>query len=244
MIIECRENLEFMKSLESESVDLIYSDILYGTGKTFKDYKDLTPEKDAIFSHYRDRFIEMHRLLKSNATIYLQMSIQINHWIRELLDEVFGYENFRNEIVVSFNLGGRGKKEFAKKHDYLVVYSKSSEFIFNDLDIRVPYKSVISIKQDRPNITKEKLELGTIPTNVWTDIPNGLRVKKHTDYFSEKHEKLLERVIKASSNEGDLVGDFYMGSGTTAAVCKKLNRDFVGCDINPRAVQLTLGRIN
>ncbi len=160
------------------------------------------------------------------------------------MDDIFGYENFRNQIVVKFNIGGRGKREFAKKHDYIIVYTKSDEFAFNDMDIRVPYKSVISKKQDRPNITEEKLKIGTIPTNVWDDIPSGLKVKKATDYYSEKHPKILERIIKASSNDGDLVGDFYCGSGTTFAVAKSLNRRFIGCDKNEDAVRISRDRIN
>lgn len=239
----CEDNLKFMKGLPDDSLNLIYCDILYGTGKKFKDYQDLKPKKEIIEEHYVPRLKEMFRLLKDTGTIYLQMDIRINHWIRTIMDDIFGYNNFRNEIPVKYNLGGRGKREFAKKHDVIEVYSKSDNYIFNDKDIRVPYKSVISKKQDRPNITKEKLKLGTIPTNIWDDIPNGLRVKKKTDYFSEKHEKILERIIKCSSNEGDLVGDFYLGSGTTASVSLRLKRNFIGCDINPRSIEVTKKRI-
>ncbi|MSP69106.1 MAG: site-specific DNA-methyltransferase, partial [Bacteroidetes bacterium] len=98
--------------------------------------------------------------------------------------------------------------------------------------------------QDRPNITAEKLALGTIPTNVWDDIPSGLKVKKASDYPTEKHKKIIERCVLASSNEGDTVADYYLGSGTTAVVCKELNRNFIGCDINPKAIEITKGRLN
>jgi DNA modification methylase len=233
-----------LKTIESNTIDLIYCDILYGTGKNFGDYQDLKPLRSEIENHYIPRLEEMHRVLKQTGTIYLQMDLRIVHWIRIIMDDILGYSNFRNQITVKFNIGGRGKREFAKKHDIIVVYTKSDDFTFNDSDIRVPYRSVISKKQDRPNITPEKLALGTIPTNVWDDIPSGLKVKKETDYFSEKHPKILQRIILASSNEGDLVADFYAGSFTTAKVCKDLNRNFIGCDINPKAVEIGIKRLN
>lgn len=238
------DNLELLSRIDSESINLIYCDILYGTGKKFKDYQDLPNDRNVIDDHYIPRIYEMRRVLKSTGTIYLQMDLRIVHWLRILMDNVFGYANFRNQIVVKFNIGGRGKREFAKKHDYIIVYTKSDKFVFNDLDIRVPYKSVISKKQDRPNITEEKLKVGTIPTNVWDDIPSGLKVKKATDYYSEKHPKILERIIKASSNENDVVADFYCGSGTTLAVANSLNRNFIGCDINENAVRICNERLN
>jgi DNA modification methylase len=239
----CEDNLDLLKRLPDNHINLIYCDILYGTGKKFKDYTDLPPKKDLIYEHYVPRLEQMYRTLMDDGTIYLQMDIRINHWIRCIMDDIFGYDNFRNQIVVKYNIGGRGKREFAKKHDIIVVYTKSDIYKFNDKDIRVPYRSVISKKQDRPNITPEKLALGTIPTNIWDDIPSGLKVKKHTDYYSEKHMDILQRIIKVSSDTGDVVADFYMGGGTTAAVCKETNRKFIGCDSNPRAVEVTSKRL-
>lgn len=239
----CEDNLETLARLGNETVDLIYCDVLYGTGKKFVDYVDLQPNRQTIFDFYNVRLVEMFRVLKNTGTIYLQCDIRINHWLRMMMDEIFGYENFRNEIVVKYNIGGYGKREFAKKHDYLIVYSKSNQYIFNTNKIRISYKSIISKSTNRPNITPEKLAIGTVPTNVWDDIPNGLKVKKKTDYFSEKHEKLLERIILASSDECDLVADFFLGSGTTPAVCQRLNRNFVGCDINSRSIQITKQRL-
>ena len=235
--IQQGDNLELMKQLPDESIDLIYCDILYGTGKKFSDYQDLKANKEIIYNFYIPRIKQMHRVLKSTGTIYLQMDYRIVHWLRCIMDDVFGCERMMNEIIVCFNIGGRGKREFAKKHDNIIVYTKSKHFTFNDKDIRVPYRSVISKKQDRPNITAEKLAIGTLPTNVWNDIPSGLKVKKQSDYFSEKHPKILERIIRASSNVGDVVADFFMGSGTTCIVAKENGRNYYGCDISARAVE-------
>lgn len=242
--VQVGDNMELLKSQPNESVNMIYSDILYGTGKNFGQYQDLKPIRSEIESHYLPRLIEMHRVLKETGTIYLQMDLRIVHWIRVMMDDIFGYKNFRNQIVVKFNIGGRGKREFAKKHDYIIVYTKSDDFVFNDKDIRIPYRSVISKKQDRPNITAEKLALGTIPTNVWDDIPSGLKVKKASGYPTEKHRKIIERCVLASSNEGDVVADYYLGSGTTAVVCKELNRNFIGCDLNQKAIEITKARLD
>lgn len=243
MQIECKDNLEFMQQLQSESIDLIYCDILFGTGKKFKDYQDLKADRKVIEDFYFPRIKEMHRVLKSTGTIYLQMDLRIVHWVRLLMDDAFGYKNFLNQIVVTYNIGGVGKREFAKKHDYIIVYSKTENFTFNDKPIRIPYKSVVNEKLLGKDY-EQKLIDGVIPTNVWNDIPSGLAVKKESDYFSEKHEKILFRIIQASSNDGDTVADFFLGSGTTAIVCKELNRNFIGYDINERAIKITNERLN
>ena len=114
--VQCGDNLELLKSQPNESVNMIYCDILYGTGRNFGDYQDLKPIRSEIESHYLPRLIEMKRVLKQNGSIYLQMDTRINHWMRILMDDVFGYENFRNEIVFGYNGGGISKKCYPKKH--------------------------------------------------------------------------------------------------------------------------------
>ena len=225
----CMDNLELMKTIEDNTVDLIYCDILYGTGRKFKDYQDLKPIRSEIEAHYIPRIKEMHRILKPTGSIYLQMDTKINHWIRCILDEIFGYDNFINEIVWKYGLGGSGNKTFAKKHDNILFYSKTNNYIFN-----LQYEEATS------NMLKGKMKK---MTDVW-DIPNiNNMATERVGYDTQKPKSLLERIIKASSNEGDLVCDFYLGSGTTAEVCKGLNRNFIGCDINPRAIEITKERI-
>lgn len=252
--IDCCDNLQLMSKIKSNTVDLIYCDILYGTGRNFMDYKDLYPMREIIEEHYLPRLKEMHRVLKSTGSIYLQMDYRIIHWVRCMMDDIFGYGNFRNELIWCYNTGGKSKKWFSKKHDNILWYSKSSKYIFN-------YDAISEKRglQKRNNL-KKIIENGItyfvcrangkeyrysendniLLNDWWIDIA---QMQQHhpdrTGYYSQKPKELIERIIKASSNEDDLVADFYLGSGTTAEVCKDLSRNFIGCDINPRAVELS-----
>ena len=128
--LHCMDNLELMKTIEDNTVDLIYCDILYGTGRKFKDYQDLKPIRSEIEAHYTPRIKEMYRILKPTGSIYLQMDTKINHWIRCILDDIFGYDNFRNEIV--WDYGGQSRKsDISNKHDLIIRYTKSAKFIYN-----------------------------------------------------------------------------------------------------------------
>lgn len=239
MRIECQDNLNFLKTIESESVDLIYSDILYGTGRKFTDYQDLKPDKKIIEEHYIPRIQEMYRVLKSTGTIYLQMDTKINHWIRCIMDDIFGYDNFRNEIIWHYNTAPRKKLDFGKRHDIILRYTKSDSYKFNP--IREPY----SLTAPR-GYEKEKYyhPEGKVIGDVWQMNILGQNDKKErVGYDTQKPIDLVKRIIQASSDENDLVADFYLGSGTTAVCCKQLNRNFIGCDINSRAIELTWDRL-
>ena len=151
--VMCRavDNLELLLSQPDESVDLIYCDILYGTGRNFGDYQDLKPIRSEIEAHYLPRLKEMHRVLKSNGSIFLQMDNKINHWVRCLLDEVFGYDNFKNEIVWLYGAGGFNKELFCNpKHDTIFAYS-SFEGYHMDSDTN-------QIQMDRPGTIREYIE--------------------------------------------------------------------------------------
>ena len=242
--LKCCDNLELMKKMKDNSVDLIYCDILYGTGRKFKDYQDLKPKRDIIEAHYIPRIKEMHRILKDTGSIYLQMDTRINHWIRCIMDDVFGYGNYLNEIAWVYDLADNSKTNYPKKHDCILFYRKGKTHIFNCDEIRIDYDSATKkryngTKVGRGNKT-ELNKLGKVPNNVWRDID----IQRNGNiYNTMKPKKLLERIIKASSNEGDLVADFYAGSFTTAEVCQDLNRNFIGCDINPRAIEIGLTRL-
>ena len=226
--VQCGDNLELLKSQPNESVDLIYCDILYGTGKNFGDYKDLKPIRSEIESHYLPRLKEMHRVLKPTGSIFLQMDNKISHWVRCLLDEVFGYENFKNEIVWLYGAGGFNKELFCNpKHDTIFAYSKTDKYTNNKLTVNgARLKSWWRI-------------------NSIADKSGYLRIDNEVPlYRTQKPIELIKQIILIASNEGDTVADYYLGSGTTAKVCQELNRNFIGCDLNPKAIGITKARLN
>ena len=223
------DNLELLRSLPSSYVDLIYCDILYNTGRKFKDYDDNlgTPQEAILW--YGPRLLEMKRILKFSGSIYLQMDFRLSHYIKVKMDEIFGIDNFINEIIWKYGLGGSGKKSFAKKHDTILFYANSKEYIFN-----LQFEDATSNKMKGQ---KKKM------TDVW-DIPNiNNMAKERIGYDTQKPIEILDNIINASSNEGDIVADFFMGSGTTGEVAIKLRRKFIGCDIGDNACKATKERL-
>lgn len=240
------DNLELMAEIPDNTIDLIYCDILYGTGRKFKDYQDLKPIRSEIEAHYIPRIKEMHRILKDIGSIYLQMDTRINHWMRIIMDDFFGYENMRNEITWQYDKWSNVSKCFQRNHDVVLFYAKKKNK-FNELrePIKEPRKrnlveiidgKKVSKRVDGKVVYKEQFDRPI--SDVWVDIPRIPNTGKDViGYDTQKPKALIERIIKASSNEGDLVADFYSGSFTTAEVCKDLNRSFIGCDINPNCLE-------
>lgn len=251
------DNLELMKQINSNSVDLIYNDVLYATGRDFVDYKDLKADKNVVENFYTPRFQEMHRILKDTGTIYIQCDWRINHWIRIILDNIFGYKNFKNEIV--WDYGGQSiKTEISNKHDVIIRYTKSHKYTYNTQFKPHTERS----KKEYRHLHKGKMcartkrgdkyyysplnENGTNITSVWSDIAlltSSSKERNFVNYQTQKPKLLLQRIIKASSNEGDIVADFFMGSGTSMLVAKELNRRYIGCDISEKAVKITNDRL-
>jgi len=254
--IRLSDNLELMAEMQDNTVDLIYCDILYGTGKDFIDYKDLYPMREIIEEHYIPRIKEMYRILKDTGSIYLQMDNKINHWVRCIMDDVFGYGNFLNEIYWDKNVvKNNTKNKFTNSTDTIILYTKTKNYTFNPQYENIISKSTLNefkyndnqelvrMARTRDYKTKGKKEIklkdykGRLCNNIFNIAKRLKQV-----YATQKPKALIERIIKASSNEGDLVADFYAGSFTTAEVCKDLNRNFIGCDISEKAVAIGLER--
>jgi len=243
--IYCCDNLELMKQIPDNFIDLIYCDILYGTGRKFKDYQDLKPKREVIEEHYIPRIKEMHRVLKDTGSIYLQMDTKINHWLRCIMDDVFGYDKFLNEIIWFYKNASRGKNNFANSHDNILYYRKGKRYIFNRNDVLIPFESnMTKWRYEKGGQKGKEMPKGKTPDNVFTLSSLNSMSKEHTKYDTQKPKALIERIIKASSNEHDLIADFFCGSGTTCIVAKELNRNYIGCDINQKAIEITNKRLN
>ena len=247
------DNLELLKQMESELVDLIYCDILYNTGKKFKDFVDKLGTPQEAIEWYRPRLIEMNRVLKETGSIYLQCDYRLVHYLKVEMDSIFGLNNFRNDIIWCYKSQGFSKKQWSNKHDNILFYSKSNKWIFNLDDIREE-PSESWVKRYGKELEKNGFFIdgkgkrydsfvGSPPRD-WLDInilPQAH--KERVGYDTQKPKALLERIIKASSNKNDIVADFFCGSGTSLVVAKELGRNYIGCDINPRAVEITKARL-
>ena len=176
-------------------------------------------------------------------------TVEINYFYQGmgLLNEM--YKNFINEIVWSYKSPSTfSNKRLSNKHDNLLVYSKSKNYNINVDEIREEYAKSSLRQAERGTIAfgkKAKVDpRGKFPTDVWEISTLNSMAKERVGYDTQKPKKLLEKIVKAFSSEGDVIADFFCGSGTSLVVAKELGRHYIGCDINPRAVEITNKRLN
>ena len=205
------------------------------------------------------RLLQLRRVLKSTGSIYLHCDATASHYLKILMDSVFGARNFRNEIVWCYTGPGRTLRHFPRKHDTILFYAKGSNNFFDREAVRMPYKN-LSTDQGRgiifgetgqlknPKIRRSYLERGKVPEDWWDERHHGMtpvgRIKnERMGYPTQKPLALLERIIKASSNQGDLILDPFCGCGTAVVAAQKLQRRWIGIDITHLAVDLIRQRL-
>ncbi|MCI0341132.1 MAG: site-specific DNA-methyltransferase [Planctomycetales bacterium] len=192
---------------------------------------------DDYLAFLEPRLREAQRVLADDGTLYLHLDSREAHYAKVLLDGIFGRESFLNEVIWAYDYGGRGKRRWPEKHDTILVYVKDPErYVFDAEAIeRIPYMA--------PGLVgPEKAARGKLPTDVWwhTIVPtNG---KERTGYPTQKPLGILRRIVQASSRRGDLVLDFFAGSGTTGAAALELGRRFLLVDENPEALEVMARR--
>lgn len=255
------DNLEVLRGLADDSVDLIYVDPPFNTGRAqtrrsikvepdalgdrtgFKGVRYKTTELaerayDDAFEDFlaflEPRLVQARRVLKPTGSIYFHIDYREAHYCKVfLLDAIFGRDCFVNEIIWAYDYGGRPKRRWPAKHDTIFLYAKDPAlYTFNqDAIERIPYMA--------PGLVgPEKAARGKLPTDVWwhTIVPTAGREK--TGYPTQKPLGVVRRAIQASSNPGDVVLDFFAGSGTTGAACIEEGREFILVDNNPQAIQV------
>lgn len=248
------DNLQLLKRLPDECIDLIYCDILYNTGKKFKDYDDnLGTPKEAI-EWYKPRLTQMKRVLKNTGSIYLQCDFRLVHYLKVEMDNIFGMSNFRNNICWQYDRWSNVSNCFQRMHDDILFYAKTKNNTYHETRIPLDKPRKRNLVQCENGVkTSKKNDKGDIVYNVQTDKPiNDVWIdinrvpntgKDRVGYDTQKPKDLLKRIILSSSNEGDLVADFFCGSGTACVVAKELGRSYLGCDINKKAISITSERL-
>jgi DNA modification methylase len=263
------DNLSIMAALLPNyegRIDLIYADPPFFTNRKFsarigrgedsrkpdqwqlsEGYADDWPDLDSYLDFLYQRLALMQRLLSPTGMLYLHLDWHADAYARLLLDELFGPERLLNEIVWIYHGPSPIRSAFNRKHDTILAYTKSTSYTFNVDDVREPYNpSTVKTFASSSKAGFGKvpdLERGKVPEDWWY-FPVVARLhSERTGYPTQKPEGLLERIIRASSNPGDLVADFFCGSGTTAVTSAKLGRRFLATDATWRAVHTTRSRL-
>ena len=285
------DNLDFMRAMNSNTVDLIATDPPFNKGRDFH----ATPDSLAQGASFQDRWswekdvhqewvdqitddhpnvmnviegsrlsygddigaflcfmgvrlLAMKRVLKDTGSIYLHCDPTASHYLKELMDSIFGKKNFINEIIWCYASGGVSRKYFGKKHDTIFMYSKSKSYKFNTQYRPYSEGTLQRGLTDYKKKMNKKYELkkeGAVMNDWWTDIAPLLSptMYERTGYPTQKPLALYGRIIEASSNKGDIVFDPFAGCATTCVAAEKLGRKWVGIDIWDKAYEVVVGRI-
>ena len=259
------DNLAVLKSIPDSSIQLIYIDPPFNTGREqhrsnvttrrsdqgdrvgfkgqrYETVKSKILSYDDQFANYWEflepRLEQALRILKESGTLYLHLDYREAHYAKVLLDALFGQDCFLNEIIWAYDYGGKSKSRWPSKHDTILVYVKDpAKYYFDSKSVdREPYMA--------PGlVTPEKVEKGKLPTDVWWHTIVSPTGKEKTGYPTQKPIGILRRIIQASSKPGDTVLDFFAGSGTTGFVANELGRKFILVDQNPESIEVIKDRL-
>ncbi len=263
-------SLEKLKDLNNETVDLVYLDPPYFTQKTHSlktrdnskqyEFEDVWESLQEYLGFIKVCLLECKRVLKETGSVFLHCDKNAAHYLRVILDEVFGFDNFQSEIIWAYRRWSNSKKGLLNSHQTIYFYSKTPNFSFNTLySDYSPTTNVDQILQERSRSTNGKAEYrrdvagnivmgkekkGVPLSDVWNIPYLNPKANERVGYPTQKPILLLEQIIKIATNENDLVLDPFCGSGTSLVAAKLLNRQFIGIDISSEAIKLSEERLN
>lgn len=264
----CGDCLDVLKKMDNKSIDMIYLDPPFFTQKTqtLKDvqgneysFEDVWNSRTEYLDYIKVRVCELKRVLKDTGSIFLHCDEKASHYLRLVLDEVFGEENFRSEIVWTYKRWSNSKRGLLPGHQTIFFYSKTNKYKFNTIYTEYsPTTNVDQILQervrdnrgkaiykcdDKGEVVLAKEKKGVPMSDVW-EIPFlNPKAKERVGYPTQKPIELLERIIYISTAEGDVVLDPFCGSGTTVVAAKLTNRKGIGIDISRKAIEVAEDRL-
>lgn len=259
-VIYCGDCLKQLEKIPSESVDLIYIDPPFSSNRNYvafwqeqekRHFEDRFENVRAYIDYMKPRVEQLYRVLKPTGSFYYHCDWHATHYIKTMLDrdDLFGYPNFRNEIIWAYRTGGVSKRWFARKHETLLFYAKGKEYVFNVQYYKSWQKKKYNYSEKYPEYYDDEDKRWyhlAVCRDIWDDIDAiGTEPDKpeRLDYPTQKPQKLLERIIKSSSNEGDIVLDAFCGCGTTLIEAQSLKRKWIGIDISPTACRVMAKRL-
>jgi DNA modification methylase len=256
--IICGDSLDVAREVPDGTLDLIYIDPPFGTGtvRTGRGhrYTDRADDPDA-FVHWLSPYLEhSRRALAPTGSLFVHLDYRAVHYVKVALDRLFGRARFVNELVWCYAVGGKGRRGFGRKHDTILWYARGEDWAFYPDAVRVPRRGGshmrvvdgVQEKTDRKTgrVYRYPVHAGKVPEDWWTDIETlNHSDRERTGWPSQKPERLLARIESAVTRPGDLVADWFAGSGTTAAVAQRLGRRFVVADREPDAVAVCAKRL-
>jgi serine/threonine protein phosphatase PrpC/DNA modification methylase len=266
----CGDNLEVLQNLADESLNLIYVDPPFATGTVRRgrspapgapspQYRDAPNDPDAFVNWMQPRMEQFHRVLHHSGSLFIHLDHRAVHYIKVALDRLFGRSRFVNELIWCYSVGGKSRRSFARKHDTILWYARSKDYAFYPDAVRIPRKSgthMRTVRDENGELVQEKTDRktgkvyrypvnrGKVPEDWWTDIETLNREDgERTGWPTQKPERLLTRIILATTETGDTVADFFCGSATTAVVAQRHNRAFLAVDANPDAAEIAAKRL-
>jgi len=261
----CGDNLELLQQEADESIDLIYLDPPFGTGSTKRtrkgaSYNDPESNPEALTAWLLPRFEQCRRALMAHGSLFVHLDYRTVHYVKVALDALFGRARFINELIWCYSVGGKSARRFGRKHDSILWYGKTANYAFFPERVRVPRKhgshmkvivddkgEKVQIKTDKKTgkIYRYPINRGKVPEDWWTDIETLNRSDaQRCGWPTQKPIRLLERIVLGCTEPGDIVADFFSGSGTTAVVAQRHQRRFIAVDNSPQAIAITAQRLS